>query len=58
MSRLRVHLIAALVNGAAFTTLSWTGFSTSTRQYEATRIATTNTSRIARAAFMTRANSG
>ena len=30
-----------------FTTLAWTGFNTSSRQYEATRIASTNTSRIA-----------
>jgi len=39
--------IEGTLNGAPFTTLSWTGFNTSTRQYEATRIATTNTSRIA-----------
>lgn len=39
--------IEGTLNGAPFTTLSWTGFNTSTHQYEATRIATTNTSRIA-----------
>jgi len=36
-----------LLNGTPFTTLSWTGFNTSTREYEATRIASTNTIRIA-----------
>jgi hypothetical protein len=35
------------LNGAPFTTLSWTGFNTATHQYEATRIASTNSSRIA-----------
>ncbi|HLW75992.1 MAG TPA: DUF1579 family protein [Bryobacteraceae bacterium] len=39
--------IDGTLNGAPFTTLSWTGFNTSTHQYEATRIATTNTIRIA-----------
>jgi len=39
--------IEGTVNGTPFTTLAWTGFNTSTRQYEATRIATTNTARIA-----------
>jgi hypothetical protein len=33
-------------NGTPFTTLAWTGFNTATRQYEATRIASTNTIRI------------
>lgn len=41
--------IEGALNGVAFTTLSWTGFNTGTRQYEATRIATTNTARIAEA---------
>ena len=39
--------IEGTLNGAPFTTLSWTGFNTSTRQYEATRIASTNTMRVA-----------
>jgi len=39
--------IDGVLNGAPFTTLSWTGFNTSTREYEATRIASTNTIRIA-----------
>ena len=39
--------IDGTLNGAPFTTLAWTGFNTSTRQYEATRIASTNTIRIA-----------
>jgi hypothetical protein len=30
-----------------FTTLAWTGFNTSTKQYEATRISSTNPARIA-----------
>ena len=38
--------IDGVLNGAPFTTLSWTGFNTSTREYEATRIASTNTIRI------------
>jgi hypothetical protein len=41
--------IDGILNGAPFTTLSWTGFNTSTRQYEATRISSTNTIRIAEA---------
>jgi len=39
--------IDGMLNGAPFTTLSWTGFNTGTHQYEATRISTTNTARIA-----------
>jgi len=39
--------IDGTLNGAPFTTLAWTGFNTFTRQYEATRIASTNTIRIA-----------
>jgi hypothetical protein len=39
--------IEGTLNGAPFTTLAWTGFNTSTHHYEATRIASTNTSRIA-----------
>src|SRR5256885_1862929 len=39
--------IEGALNGVPFTTLAWTGFNTSTHQYEATRIATTNTARIA-----------
>src|SRR5262245_60411129 len=39
--------IDGTLNGAAFTTLAWTGFNTSTRQYEATRISSTNTISIA-----------
>jgi hypothetical protein len=39
--------IEGKLNGAPFTTLSWTGFNTATKQYEATRIASTNTIRIA-----------
>lgn len=35
------------LNGVPFTTLAWTGFNTATHQYEATRIASTNTIRIA-----------
>jgi len=38
--------IDGTLNGTPFTTLAWTGFNTGTRQYEATRIATTNTSRV------------
>jgi uncharacterized protein DUF1579 len=41
--------IEGTLNGAPFTTLAWTGFNTATHQYEATRIASTNTSRIAEA---------
>ena len=39
--------IDGTLNGAPFTTLAWTGYNTSTHQYEATRIASTNTIRIA-----------
>lgn len=39
--------IEGTLNGTPFTTLAWTGFNTSTHQYEATRIASTNTARIA-----------
>ena len=39
--------IEGTLNGAPFTTLAWTGFNTGTKQYEATRIASTNTIRIA-----------
>ncbi len=39
--------IEGTLNGKPFTTLAWTGFNTSTKQYEATRIASTNTIRIA-----------
>jgi len=41
--------IEGVLNGTPFTTLAWTGFNTTTHQYEATRIASTNTSRIAEA---------
>jgi hypothetical protein len=41
--------IEGALNGTPFTTMAWTGYNTSTRQYEATRIATTNTARIAEA---------
>jgi hypothetical protein len=39
--------IEGTLNGVPFTTLAWTGFNTMTHQYEATRIASTNTIRIA-----------
>jgi hypothetical protein len=39
--------IEGTLNGAPFSTLAWTGYNTSTHQYEATRIASTNTIRIA-----------
>jgi len=39
--------IEGTLNGTPFTTLAWTGFNTTTRRYEATRIASTNTIRIA-----------
>ena len=39
--------IEGALNGTPVTTLAWTGFNTGTHQYEATRIATTNTARIA-----------
>ncbi|MFN8177772.1 MAG: DUF1579 family protein [bacterium] len=41
--------IEGALNGAPFTTLAWTGFNGATHQYEATRIASTNTIRIAEA---------
>lgn len=39
--------IEGALNGTPFTTLAWTGFNAGTHQYEATRIASTNTIRIA-----------
>jgi hypothetical protein len=39
--------IEGTLNGAAFTTLAWTGFNPSTHQYEATRISGSNPGRIA-----------
>jgi hypothetical protein len=39
--------IEGSLNGTPFTTLAWTGFNTEMHQYEATRIASTNTMRIA-----------
>ena len=39
--------IDGALNGTPFTTLAWTGFNPATHQYEATRIASTNASRIA-----------
>jgi hypothetical protein len=39
--------IEGALNGVPFTTLAWTGFNTSTHQYEATRISSTNANRIA-----------
>lgn len=39
--------IDGTLNGTPFTTLSWTGFNTATHLYEATRISSTNTMRIA-----------
>ena len=39
--------IEGVLNGTPFTTLAWTGYNTGTKQYEATRIASTNTARIA-----------
>lgn len=39
--------IEGSLNGVPFTTLAWTGFNTAAHQYEATRIASTNTARIA-----------
>ena len=38
--------IEGTLNGAPFTTLAWTGYNTDAKQYEATRIASTNTLRI------------
>jgi uncharacterized protein DUF1579 len=39
--------IEGTLNGSPFTTMSWTGFNTDSHKYEATRIASTNTIRIA-----------
>jgi hypothetical protein len=39
--------IESTLNGVPFTTLAWTGFNTFTHRYEATRISSTNTIRIA-----------
>lgn len=39
--------IEGTLNGTPFTTLAWTGFNTGTHLYEATRISSTNTARIA-----------
>jgi hypothetical protein len=39
--------IVGTLNSTPFTTLAWTGFNLATHQYEATRIASTNTIRIA-----------
>jgi len=39
--------IEGTLMGTPFTTLAWTGFNTTTHQYEATRIASTNSIRIA-----------
>jgi len=39
--------IEGTLNGAPFTTLAWTGYNTDSHKYEATRIASTNTIRIA-----------
>jgi len=39
--------IEGTLNGTPFTTLAWTGFNTATHLYEATRIASTNSARIA-----------
>ena len=39
--------IEGALGATPFTTLAWTGFNTTTHQYEATRIASTNNSRIA-----------
>lgn len=41
--------IEGTLNGTPFTTLAWTGYNSGTKQYEATRIASTNTARIAEA---------
>jgi hypothetical protein len=41
--------IQGALNGTPFTTMAWTGFNSSTKQYEATRIASTNNARIAEA---------
>jgi hypothetical protein len=39
--------IEGTLNGAPFTTLAWTGFNTDSHKYEATRISSTNSIRIA-----------
>jgi hypothetical protein len=39
--------IEGTLNGAPFTTLAWTGFNADSHKYEATRISSTNTSRVA-----------
>jgi hypothetical protein len=39
--------IEGALHGAPFTTLAWTGYNPGTKQYEATRIASTNSIRIA-----------
>jgi hypothetical protein len=39
--------IEGALNGTPFTTMAWTGFNTWTKQFEATRISSTNTARIA-----------
>ena len=44
---LRRRKIEGTLNSTPFTTLAWTGFNTGTHRYEATRIASTNTIRIA-----------
>lgn len=41
--------IEGTLMGAAFETKAWTGYNTGTHQYEATRISSTNTARIAEA---------
>jgi hypothetical protein len=41
--------IETSLNGASFTTRAWTGYNTATRQYEATRISSTNPARITEA---------
>lgn len=39
--------IEGALMGTPFTTMAWTGFNTDSKQYEATRISSTNTARIA-----------
>ena len=39
--------IDGVLNGVPFTTLAWTGYNPGTKQYEATRISSTNPARIA-----------
>jgi hypothetical protein len=39
--------IEATLNGAPVTSMAWTGYNTDSKKYEATRIASTNTARIA-----------